>query len=57
MDERAALLTPSRGLDSWSDTLVVGVLDGVPSGMWALFQGVFDDVGPDDEWVEHPAVG
>ena len=34
MDDRAALLVPSGGLDSWSDPLVVEVLDGVPSGMW-----------------------
>src|SRR6476661_4506843 len=48
---------PSGGLDSWSDPLVVEVLDGVPSGMWGLCQGVFDNVGPYDNWVEHPAVG
>jgi len=36
---------------------LVEVLDGVPSGMWALCQGVFDNVGPYNDWVEHPAVG
>jgi len=57
MEDRAALFVPRRGFDSWSDPLVVEVLDSMPSGMWALFQGVFGDVGPDDEWVESPAAG
>src|ERR1700726_3208426 len=57
MEDRAALLVPGRGLDSWSYPLVVGVLDGMPSGVWALFQGVFDDVGPDNDRVEDPAFG
>jgi hypothetical protein len=57
MDDRAALLVPDRGLDARSYPLVVEVLDGVPSGMWALCQGVFDNVGPYDDWVEDPAVG
>src|ERR1700731_5439143 len=55
MDDRAALLVPDRGLDARSYPLVVEVLDGVPSGMWALCQGVFDNVGPYDDWVEDPA--
>ena len=53
MDDRAALLVPDRGLDARSYPLVVEVLDGVPSGMWALCQGVFDNVGPYDDWVEY----
>src|SRR6478736_6904895 len=57
MDDRAALLVPDRGLDARSYPLVVEVLDGVPSGVRALCQGVFDNVGPYDDWVEHPAVG
>src|SRR6202166_3633799 len=57
MDDRAALLVPDRGLDSRSYPLVVEVLDCVPSGMWALCQGVFDNVGADDDWVEDQAVG
>ena len=53
MDDRAALLVPDRGLDARSYPLVVEVLDGVSSGMWALCQGVFDNVGPYDDWVEY----
>src|ERR1700682_2952261 len=51
MDDRAALLVAQRGLVPRSYPLVVEVLDGVPSGMWARFQGVFDNVGPYDDWV------
>src|ERR1700722_9878069 len=57
MDERAAFLVPDRGLDSRSYPLEVEVLDGMPSSVWALFQGVVDDVGPDDGRLEDPAVG
>src|SRR5712692_5221516 len=57
MDERATFLVPDRGLDSRSYPLVVKVLDGMPSSVWALFQGVVDDVGPDDGRFEDPAVG
>ena len=57
MQDRPALLVPGRGLDSWSYPLVVGVLDGMPSGVWALFEGVLDDVGPDKDRVEDPAAG
>jgi hypothetical protein len=57
MDERATFLVPDRGLDSWSYPLIVEVLDGMPSSVWALFQGVVDDVGPDDGRLEDPAVG
>ena len=57
MDARAALLVPDRGLDARGYPLVIEVLDGVPSGMWAFCQGVFDNVGPYGDWVEHPAVG
>jgi hypothetical protein len=57
MDERATFLVLDRGLDSWSYPLVVEVLDGMPSFVWALFQGVVDDVGPDDGGFEDPAVG
>ena len=57
MDERAAFLVPDRGLDSWSDPLEVEVLDGMPPSVWALFQGVVDDIGPDDGRFKDPAVG
>jgi hypothetical protein len=57
MDERATFLVPDRGLDSWSYSLVVEVLDGTPSFVWTLFQGAVDDVGPDDSRFEDPAVG
>src|SRR4029077_17773968 len=57
MDERATLLVPDRGLDSRSYPLVVEVLDGMPSSVWPRFQGVVDDVGPDDGRLEDPAVG
>ncbi|HTK08315.1 MAG TPA: hypothetical protein VL485_14170 [Ktedonobacteraceae bacterium] len=57
MDDHAALLVPSRGLDSWSYPLVVDVLDGMPPGVWTLFQGVFDDVRPDNDRFEDPAIG
>src|ERR1700674_6130430 len=57
MDERATFLVPDRGLDSRSYPLVVEVLDGMPSSVWPLFQGVVDDVGADDERFEDPAVG
>src|SRR5882724_3269104 len=57
MDDRAALLVPDRGLDSRSYPLVVEVLDCVPSGMWTLFQMVVDDVGPEVDRFEDPAVG
>ncbi len=32
-------------------------MDGVPSGVWPLFQVVVDDVGPEDDRFEDPAVG
>jgi hypothetical protein len=57
MDERATFLVPDRGLDTRSYPLVVEVLDGMPSSVWPLFQGVVDDVGPDDGRFENPAVG
>src|SRR6266446_3044773 len=57
MDERATFLVPDRGLDTRSYPLEVEVLDGMPSGVWPLFQGVVDDVGPDDSRFEDPAVG
>src|SRR5216683_1789549 len=57
MDERATFLVPDRGLDSRSYPLVVEVLDGMPSSVWPLFQVVVDDVGPDDDRFEDPAVG
>src|SRR4029077_1870730 len=57
MDDRAAFLVPDRGLDSRSYPLVVEVLNGVPSGMWALCQRVFDNVGPHDDWLQQPALG
>src|SRR6478735_559404 len=57
MDERATFLVPDRGLDSGGYPLVVEMLDGVPSSMWAFCQGVFDNVGPYGDRVEHPAVG
>src|SRR5215831_1499756 len=56
MDNGAALLVPVRGLDSRSYPLVVRVLDGVPSGVRAFFQGVFRDIRPDKERLEYPAV-
>jgi hypothetical protein len=57
MDERATFLVPDRGLDSRSYPLIVEVLDGMPSREWPFFQGVVDDVGPDDGRFEDPAVG
>ena len=57
MDERATFLIPDRGLDSGSYTLEVEVLDGMPSSVRPFFQGVVDDVGPDDGRFEDPAVG
>ena len=57
MDERATFLVPDRGLDSRSYPLIVEVLDGMPSRVWPFFQGVVDDVGPDDGRFEDPAVG
>jgi len=57
MDERATFLVPDRGLDSPSYPLVVEVLDGMPCSVRPLFQGVVDDVGPDDRRFEDPAVG
>jgi hypothetical protein len=33
------------------------MLDGMPSSVWARFQRVVDDVGPDDGRFEDPAVG
>jgi hypothetical protein len=57
MDERATFLVPDRGLDSRSYPLVVEVLDGMPAGVWPLFQVVVDDVGAEDDRFEHPAVG
>ena len=57
MDERATFLVPDRGLDFRSYPLIVEVLDGVPSGVWPRFQVVVDDVGPEDDRFEDPAVG
>src|SRR4029077_18779295 len=57
MDERATFLVPDRGLDPRSYPLIVEVLDGMPSSVWPLFQGVVDDVGPDDGRFEDPAIG
>jgi hypothetical protein len=57
MDERPTFLVPDRGLDSGSYPLELEVLDGMPSSVWTLFQGVVDDVGPDDGRFEDPAVG
>jgi hypothetical protein len=57
MNERATFLVPDRGLDSGSYPLVMEVLDGMPSGVWPLFQVVVDDVGPEDDRFEDPAVG
>src|ERR1700737_5259427 len=57
MDERATFLVPDRGLDSRRYPLVVEVLDGMLSSVWPLFQVIFDDVGPDDDRFEDPAVG
>jgi hypothetical protein len=57
MDERATFLIPDRGLDTRSYPLEVEMLDGMPSSVWARFQGVVDDVGPDDGRFEDPAVG
>jgi hypothetical protein len=57
MDERATFLIPDRGLDTRSYPLEVEMLDGMPSSVWARFQRVVDDVGPDDGRFEDPAVG
>jgi hypothetical protein len=42
VDDRAALFIPDRGLDPRSYPLVVEALDGMPSGVWPLFQVVFE---------------
>jgi hypothetical protein len=55
MDDRAALLVPNRSFHSRSYPLIVEVLDGMSSSVRPLFQGVFDDVGPDDGRFKDPA--
>jgi len=57
MDDRTALLVPGRRFDSWSYMLVPKLLDRMPSGMRACFNGVINRVGPDNGRFEDPTIG
>src|SRR5258708_109019 len=57
MDDRTALLIPSRGFDSRSHLVIPKVLDCMPSGVGAGLKHVINSVRSNNGRFENPTTG